>query len=68
MMQCYKVIRKLIQLYIVCDTAHSSIYENTRVLLHASTHFKHMVQLNSNLTLIFDYSQVFTDFIRVPDQ
>ena len=26
------------------------------------------VQLNSNLTLVFDHSHVFTDFIRVPDQ
>ena len=26
------------------------------------------VQLNSNLTLIFDHSHVFTDFIQVPDQ
>ena len=27
-----------------------------------------MVQLNSNLTLIFDHSRVFTDFIRVSDK
>ena len=28
----------------------------------------HTVQLNSNLTLIFDRSRVFTDFIRVSDR
>ena len=27
-----------------------------------------MVQLNSNLTFILDYSQVFTGFIRVTNQ
>ena len=26
------------------------------------------VQLNLNLTLVFDYSLVLTDFVRVPDQ
>ena len=26
------------------------------------------VQLNSNLTVVFDYLRVFTDFGRVPDQ
>ena len=31
-------------------------------------HGRCTVQLKSNLTLVFDYLQVFTDFVRVPDQ
>ena len=38
---------------------------STRLMLYACSN-DNMVQLNSNLTLVFDYLWVFTDFIWVP--